>query len=326
LSPKFAIIAVCDVNNKCASINAKTEQVTALIPGAQFHEKPRLSHRIIYPYVYTIKMVKRLVAISNVVSFIGYNFGFQRMSDLHKSTRLGDLLIEQGVIEREQLNQAIAIQQARRLRELQHGELTNDKKELGEILIELNFIDRRQLHFSLSWQRRLRKTTAAMVFIAPLLTAACGGGGGEKSSPAEPSAAVSSSLALSSNTVSSVAVSSVAVSSSSLAVQSSSASSPNMQSSSVASSSAPLVLDGPVQLYWAIPTQRENGEILDVTEIAGYELRYKLKSATDYTSILLEDGFLDAYYFDHLQGDYEFEIATYDTHGLYSNFVAINPS
>lgn len=229
------------------------------------------------------------------------------MTDLHKSTRLGDLLIEQGVIGREQLNRAIAIQQARRLRELQHNELTNEKKELGEILIELNFIDRRQLHFSLSWQRRLRKTTAAIIFIAPLLTAACGGGGG--TSPEKTPSAVHSSRALSSTAASSVAASSI----------------PSMQSSSAASS-APLVLNGPVQLYWAIPTQRENGELLDISEIAGYELRYKLKSAADYTSILIEDGYLDAYYFDHLQGDYEFEIATYDTYGLYSIFVPINPS
>jgi hypothetical protein len=148
-----------------------------------------------------------------------------------------------------------------------------------------------------------------MIFIAPLLTAACGGGGGDKSSSSETPSAVHSSLALSSNIASSVAATS---------------SSPSMQSSS--SSSSPLVLDGPVQLYWAIPTQRENGELLDVTEIAGYELRYKLKSTADFNSILIENAYLDAYYFDHLQGDYEFEIATYDVNGLYSNFVAINPS
>lgn len=270
------------------------------------------------------------------------------MTDTHKSTRLGDLLIEQGVISREQLHKAIGIQQERRLRELRSDELTNEKKELGEILIELGFIDRRQLHFSLGWQRRLRKTTAVMVFVAPLLTAACGGGGGNNESQEKPAAAESSlsisssspanspivvsssrssssSVVSSSNSSSSSAVSqapsSSSVSSSSIAASSS----PSMQSSSTASS-VPTALDGAVQLYWTMPSQRENGELLDSTEIGGYELRYKLKGDTEYTVIQIDDGYADSYYFDHLEGDYEFEIATFDIHGLYSNFVAINPS
>ena len=75
-----------------------------------------------------------------------------------------------------------------------------------------------------------------------------------------------------------------------------------------------------------MPSQRENGELLDSTEIGGYELRYRLKGDTEYTVIQIEDGYADSYYFDHLEGDYEFEIATFDIHGLYSNFVVINPS
>lgn len=226
------------------------------------------------------------------------------MADLQKSTRLGDLLLEQGIIARDQLNQAIALQQSRRLRELQNSELTGDKKELGEILIELGFIDRRQLQFSLGWQRRLRKTTAVMVFVAPLLTAACGGGGGSEPTP---------SAAHSSRAV-------VATSSSAL-----SSSSPSMQSSS-SSSRVSAELDGPVQLYWSMPTQRENGTLLDATEIGGYELRYKLRTDSEYTYVQLANGYLDAYYFEYLKGDYVFEIATYDVDGRYSDFVIIDPS
>lgn len=270
------------------------------------------------------------------------------MTDSHKSTRLGDLLIDQGIISREQLRKAIVIQQERRLRELRNKELTVEKKELGEILIELGFIDRRQLHFSLGWQRRLRKTTAVMVFVAPLLTAACGGGNGEakeklvsqeselvtsSSSKSSSSVAVSSiksssSVGVSSSkSSSSVALSSVkssalsSVSSSMVAMSSV----PSMQSSSAASS-VPTSLDGAVQLLWTTPSLRENGEALDVTEIGGYELRYKLKSDTEYTTIKIEDGYADSYFIDHLEGDYEFEIATYDINGLYSDFVAIKPS
>jgi len=83
---------------------------------------------------------------------------------------------------------------------------------------------------------------------------------------------------------------------------------------------------GPVQLYWAVPTNRENGDYLDITEIGGYELRYRLKSDAAYTTITIKDGFTDAYYFDYLQGDYEFQIATFDKQGLYSDFVTINPA
>jgi hypothetical protein len=75
-----------------------------------------------------------------------------------------------------------------------------------------------------------------------------------------------------------------------------------------------------------VPTLRENGEHLDITEIGGYELRYKLKSEDTYKVIQISDAFIDAYYFDYLKGEYEFQIATFDKDGLYSGFVDINPS
>src|SRR5690606_39455835 len=88
------------------------------------------------------------------------------MSDIHKSTRLGDLLIERGTITRQQLRRAIEIQQ-QRLLNAQQGEDDGSHKELGEILIELGFINRSQLSSGLTWQRKLRKTTMVMAFIAP---------------------------------------------------------------------------------------------------------------------------------------------------------------
>lgn len=84
-------------------------------------------------------------------------------------------------------------------------------------------------------------------------------------------------------------------------------------------------MDGPVQLYWSVPTQRENGEYLDITEIGGYEIRYKRKADADFVYVQVQDGYADAYYFDYLVGEYEFQIATFDVNGLYSNFVKISP-
>jgi hypothetical protein len=252
------------------------------------------------------------------------------MSDIHKSTRLGDLLVERGTITRHQLLRAIEAQQERRFNALHHVAGVAETKELGEILIELGYINRTQLDSSLSWQRKLRKTTLVMAFIAPLLTAACGGGASSSNN--------NTGSNTQSNTVSSQSISATNSSAnqfSSTAAMSSSSAPAAVSSSSVArSSSAPASsssssqasgIDGPAVIYWSVPTQRENGDYLDITEIGGYKLRYKLASASEFTSITIDSGFTDTYYFDYLQGDYVFEIATFDVNGLYSEFVSIHP-
>lgn len=311
------------------------------------------------------------------------------MVDAHNSTRLGDLLVERKVITRAQLYQAIELQQIRRLHAFHSADFDANHvrhTELGEILIELDFIDRAQLKAGLGWQRRIRKATAAMVFIAPLLTVACGGGGGSSggtgggtnnpsnnaqtptpssqsisSAPVPepvvdpPSSSVVSSVNVSSSSftsVSPVALSSASLSSSSFSSsllgglpansssknsslessRSSSSVAPVSSSSlwssslsSLSSSSSSSQVNGAVQIYWNAPTQRENGEYLDITEIGGYELRYKRKSDVYYTKIVIKDAYTDAYYFNNLQGEYEFQLAAFDTNGLYSNFIVVKP-
>src|SRR6188768_2812362 len=74
-----------------------------------------------------------------------------------KSTRLGDLLVEQRTISALQLREAIELQECRRLNRLSSTTNAIKNYELGEILIELGFISRHQLTSSLSWQRSLRK-------------------------------------------------------------------------------------------------------------------------------------------------------------------------
>jgi hypothetical protein len=274
----------------------------------------------------------------------------QFMNNMHKSTRLGDLLVERGTITHDQLCQAVALQQSRRFQAVQANEPDSYKQELGEVLIELGFINRSQLEFSLGWQKRLRKTTAVMVFIAPLLTAACGGGGGggggagtnnnntqgvtpssqsissqpvvDKPTVSSIASSTISSAGVSSGANSSAAVSSVGVSSSSTA--------PVLTSSSQSSSSVPAQgnsaeINGPVEIYWTAPNQRENGTFLDITELGGYELRYKLKSDSRFKYVTISDAYTDSHYFDHLQGKYEFQIAAFDTNGVYSAFVPVSP-
>lgn len=80
-----------------------------------------------------------------------------------------------------------------------------------------------------------------------------------------------------------------------------------------------------VVIEWFIPSERENGEYLELDEIGGYEIRYKLKSASSYQSVVVKDGGIDRYSLGELSGTYEFQIATFDVNGLYSEFVTISP-
>jgi hypothetical protein len=259
----------------------------------------------------------------------------------HKPTRIGDILIERGIISRTQLLQALDFQQARQLMapETVGKEAGN---ELGEILIGLGFITREQLRQNLARQSRLRKTTLVVSFVAPLFTMACGGGGSgggtaPTNKPIQSTASSSVVVAQSSSQVSSTPPQSpVSSSASSLpanaqtpalsSVQSSVSSRPVSSAQQLpSSSSSSSAVNGPVVLYWAAPTRRLNGDHLDITELGGYEVRYKLRDQDKFEHITIPDAFTDSYYFDHLDGDYEFQIAAYDKDGLYSSFVAIEP-
>jgi len=263
------------------------------------------------------------------------------MNNEQQSTRLGDLLVERGVITRVQLAHAVELQEIRRQHAIQTNIPNGYTQQFGELLIELEFINRSQLKSSLNWQKRLRKTTAMMVFVAPLLTAACGGGGGGSNpnntqSPTPSSQAVSSELVVNKPPSSSVTIdpvedtssksSSSFISSSSLhpALLSSSSSSSHVSSISSVSSEASIV-NGAVHFKWIPPNQRENGTFLDIAELGGYELRYKRKSDPHYKSLIINNSYIDAYSFENLQGEYEFEIAAFDISGLYSRFVKLKP-
>ncbi len=270
------------------------------------------------------------------------------MFESNKPTRIGDILMERGLISLPQLLQALDLQQARHL--LRGADAPEGwHNEIGEILIELGFITREQLKKNLARQSRLRKTTLAFTLVAPMFTMACGGGGGANAStPAAPvSNAVSSTVVIQSSSKppesaqsSTVSISSVPpkspaskTSSSSSSTQQVPSSIPSTTVSSTKSSavaktsgaSSSVSVQGPVVLYWTVPSRRENGAILDINEISGYQVRYKLRNKIDFTYVNIPSGFTDTYYFDYLKGDYEFQIAAVDVNGTYSRFVPINP-
>ena len=125
-----------------------------------------------------------------------------------------------------------------------------------------------------------------------------------------------------SSSASSVAASSVAASSTP-ASSTPASSKPASSSSSAASSLIATHVVGPVDMNWTVPNLRENGLPLDITELGGYELRYKLLADADFTYISINDPWTNFYSFSWLEGDYIFQIAAFDKDGLYSNFVNV---
>lgn len=79
-----------------------------------------------------------------------------------------------------------------------------------------------------------------------------------------------------------------------------------------------------VVLEWDKPDARENGEYLENYEIGGYEIRYRTSEQEDYEVVTIEDGSIERYEFADSVNAVEFEIAAYDTDGLYSVFVPLN--
>lgn len=75
-------------------------------------------------------------------------------------------------------------------------------------------------------------------------------------------------------------------------------------------------------LEWTPPNARENGQYLELSEIGGYEIRYRRANESRYQTVTIEPE-ATRHTFTDLQGEYEFEVAAFDTDGLYSNFVTI---
>ena len=80
---------------------------------------------------------------------------------------------------------------------------------------------------------------------------------------------------------------------------------------------------GPVGVNWTAPNARLDGTVLDISEVGGYEIRYKKVSDANFTYVSINDAYTNQYNFSWLEGNYVFQIAAFDKSGVYSNFVDI---
>jgi len=78
-------------------------------------------------------------------------------------------------------------------------------------------------------------------------------------------------------------------------------------------------------LSWSHPTERENGEYLELNDIGGYELRYRQNSLDTFKYIVVNGSQTTTYSLGSLASDNDYQIAVYDINGLYSNYVPISP-
>jgi len=135
------------------------------------------------------------------------------------------------------------------------------------------------------------------------------------SAPVAVSSSKASSSKLSSSLASSSKISSSAASSSKV-----SSSVASKSSSSAQSSTGYTDVAGPVGLTWIAPKLREDKSALDITELGGYQIRYKSIKDSKYIYITIKDAWTTTYNFSWLEGSYIFEIAAFDDAGVLSDF------
>ena len=104
---------------------------------------------------------------------------------------------------------------------------------------------------------------------------------------------------------------------------SSSASNSSSSAKSISSASSSTTSQQSAKLTWAHPSQRENGQYLELDEIGGYEIRYRKATDKRFTYIVINSNQVTEYTHADASGT-EFEIAVFDINGVYSRFVKVS--
>jgi len=102
----------------------------------------------------------------------------------------------------------------------------------------------------------------------------------------------------------------------------SSVSSLNSSTKSTSSVSNSAASQKSAKLTWTHPTQRENGQYLELDDIGGYEIRYRKTTDKRFSYIVINNNKTTEYTHTDVS-DTEFEISVFDTNGVYSRFVKV---
>lgn len=249
-------------------------------------------------------------------------------------TRLGDLLLDKGLITEEQLHLAIQIQKTNQL-------------QLGEILVNNRWVTKRQIKRSLRVQSKLRNAILTSILsFSPLVLIggaadAIGAPKAVKESQLSPGKALgkgkknldapttttdtstTTETASTTDTSSTTDSSTTAETSSTTDTATTTDTSSTTDSSTTSDSSTDVVTadhGATIHLSWDYPLERVDGSGIEVFEIDRFHI-YQLDESGDYGSVHVVDGLETQLDITGLQdGEYHFAVTVIDNDGLESDY------
>ncbi|KZY29501.1 MULTISPECIES: hypothetical protein [unclassified Oleiphilus] len=250
-----------------------------------------------------------------------------------EKTRLGDILLDKGLINETQLNEAIASQQGTDL-------------PLGQILVDKGWLSRRQIDQALKVQSKLRSAiVSSIISLSPLALVGCGSaatsdeepveiqqveepGGQEAQGNSEEASNDSSDNSSDAGDTGGSVVGGQddsgsddqqAGSGESQSGSSDSSGSDNEGSSDATDGQEQEASLGAIEFSWAYPSQRADGSDFEVYEIQGFRI-YQVAGNGEVDTVHEVDGLDTSYIVTELaDGDYHFAITVVDTDGLESD-------
>jgi hypothetical protein len=238
-------------------------------------------------------------------------------------TRLGDLLVERGLITQDQLLLAIQEQKSSQL-------------QIGEILVKNGWISNRQIRKTLRVQSKLRNAILTSILsFSPLVLVGCGGGGGGQSQVNSDSAVASQqALAPNQDTLRQNSPDSSQSTETSSSFETLGSTQPTESPESAASSESAESSNNSqpsensinadngatIHLSWDYPLERVDGSDLEVYEIDSFRL-YQLDENGGVGAMHVVDGLETQYDIEGLDdGEYHFAVTVVDIDGMESDY------
>ncbi len=235
----------------------------------------------------------------------------------HRETRLGNLLLEKGVITFDQLTEALEVQR-RRTRGYVEG--IHPQCQLGEVLVTLGYVKPGEISHFLKKQSFLRKVAMTFAIAAPLLSISAPSVALKKPVLERPAsvaefhqAGESSDSQRRPGKILNFAVSD----------KGNKRSGPAMEEASAIQVSDSYTVDGYgiIRLDWIVPTMRDDGVELNSQDIGGYCLSYKREGESRISSLFINNPRRSHCEIVGLApGEYKFYLAAFDTQGEFGHY------